>query len=107
MKKLNKMLVTLLVAGFSFPILAAEQSDSREKVIELTPQEISSGSWRHIGDLSLSNQVGTSEDLISKTQEKISMKGVRYYQVTRMQMMENSSWSINVALYAPVVKTVN
>jgi len=107
MKQYNMRYAAILAGILSLPVWAVTQAIPQESLTELTPQEISSGAWRHAGDLALSSQPGTSETLISEARRRISLKGIQYYQITRLQMMENSAWSINVALYTPAEKRVN
>lgn len=107
MKRYTKYYFVLLAAMLSLPVWAVTQATPQENITELTPQEVSSGNWRHTGDLALSNQPGTAEELISEARKQISLKGGRYYQITRLQLMENSSWSVNVALYSPAEKRIN
>lgn len=73
-----------VVATLTLPAWAIMPSGSPGSVVELTSQNPSVGNWRHIDDLSISNQPGTSEDLLAIAKEKVALNGTQCYQVTRL-----------------------
>lgn len=101
MKKSQMLMIALLAQSLVLPAWAATTLPSQTRVTELTSQEAQSKAYRHTGDISLTNYRGTSEEALKKVRERVEQQGDGFYRVTRLQMMENSSWSANAATYTP------
>ncbi len=103
MKKGQMLMIGLLAQSLMLPVWAATTLPSQARVTELTSQEAQSKAYRHTGDISLTNYRGTSEEALKEVRERVKQQGDGFFRVTRLQMMENSSWSANAATYTPAL----
>jgi hypothetical protein len=100
--KMNKITAaTLLVSILFFPMFAFATTSPQESVIELSARDANSSGYRHTGDIAFSNQKGSAENVLASVKKEVQRRGENYYRITRLQLMENSSWSVNAATYAP------
>lgn len=93
--------IALLAQSLLLPAWAATAQTVPSRVTELTPQETRNEAYRHTGDVSLTNYPGTAEEALRQVRAQVGQQGDQFYRVTRLQMMENSTWSVNAATYMP------
>lgn len=91
--------VALLAQSLLLPAWAAIPEPEPQQVRELTQGEAAGNAYRHTGDVAVTNYRGSAEQALKEVREQVQQQGDRFYRVTRLQMMENSTWSANAATY--------
>lgn len=102
MKKLN-FAAALVVSSLFLPI-ASQAEDNLP--IEISYKEAKSGNWKRIGAISFTQKQRTSAELLEDVRIEAKRRGATSYYVSRLQLMRNSSWSVNAAIFIPAMEAM-
>lgn len=97
MNKLS-LAAVLLTTTLIFPAISHANDNFP---VEISYQETADGNWQHVGDISFTNQIETSEEVLEKVKNEAKKRGATGYYISRLQMMNNGFWSANAAIYSP------
>lgn len=102
MKKIN-LAATLFISSFLFPVISQAEDNLP---IEISYKETKSGNWTRIGAISFTQKQRTSAELLEDVRIEAKRRGATGYYVSRLQLMNNSSWSVNAAIFIPAMEAM-